>query len=281
MKNIFKYLMLFGILFSIFSCREDEMPNPTYTGGSSIHFNRGVEANVDVLVGTDYKDVTVNFGTIAAVTGSHQVNLVVESVGVGTVQGTDFEILDGSDEVTAGEKTGTFTVRLFEPLLGQNKSVVFKLASTTLANSVFDQTYTLNWKLQCTIGSFLGSTPGLNFNAKYQFLSNQTYPVEVVAGTDPVALILKDYYEVGFDIKLKFNPSTGRYFADKQPTGYLHPTYGMVFFEIDDEAAFPSTADYCTRTMTLRPYMSVAAGYFDGNSSVTGLQPFTDTFTGL
>ena len=285
MKVFFKYSLFIGLLILSFSCRESEMPNPEYDGGTFLHFSKGTVLNETVLVNTNYKDVTIYYGSMLPANGSHDVKLEVVSTNSGTVLGTDFEIISTNDNLAQGETEGSFVVRIYEPAMGEEESVVFKLNSSTMPMATYNQTFTLNWTLQCTLESFLGDPTDLNFNVKYQFFQNATYPVQVIEGTEPNTLILKDYFEAGYDIEIEYNPSTGRYSAAKQPTGYMHATYGMVYLEIDDEEAYPSMANYCNRTMTLRPYLSVSAGYFDGmpasSGGPSGVQPFTDIFTGL
>lgn len=153
MKNIKFILTLLAISFVVFACREDHT-DPGYEGAPVLHFNKGIQDDAFVLLGSDYTDVKISYGSIASVTGSNQVKLVVDELGPDTVEGVDFKILTPVDELANDENGGEFTVRVFEPASSEvTKSVTFKLTSATIANAVFDQTFTLNMAISCPIAS--------------------------------------------------------------------------------------------------------------------------------
>lgn len=269
MKNLV-YFIFSGILsLSIISCTEVEPQ--VYTGGSYLNFNKGTTINESVLINTGYKDFNISYGTIAAVTGNHQVKLIFDDAKSTAKLGLDFQILSDVDELTTGEVGGVFPVRLIEPAQGVVKTAVFRIQSATLPYAMFDQELVLTWRLQCTIQSFLGSATSGFFDAKSGlFTGNYPGPVEIQLGTEPNTLIVKDYLEVGYDLKLKYDES-GRITFDPQQTGYIHPTYGMISIKMSSDGA-PSSYDACNRNMTLKANYFVSAGTFGDR---------TDTFVGL
>lgn len=151
MKNIKFLLTLLAISFLVFACREDHT-DPGYEGAPVLHFNKGTQEDAFVLLGSNYEDVKISYGSVAAVSGSNQVKLVVDELGPGTVEGVDFKILTPVDELANSENGGEFTVRVFEPASPElKKSVTFKLSSSTISNAVFDQKFTLNMAISCPI----------------------------------------------------------------------------------------------------------------------------------
>ncbi len=269
MKNLV-YFIFSGILsLSILSCSEVE-PD-VYAGDSYLNFNKGTTINESVLIDTDYKDFNISFGTISAVNGNHQVKLIFDAAKSTAILGVDFNIINDTDELVTGDVGGAFPIRLVEPAQGVVKTAVFRLQSATLPYAMFDQELVLTWRLQCTIQSFLGGATSGFFDAKSGlFTGNFPGPVEIILGSEPNTIVVKDYLEVGYDLKLKYDES-GRITFDPQQTGYIHPTYGMISIKMSSDGA-PSSYDACNREMTLKANYFVSAGTFGD---------MTDTFVGL
>ncbi|MBP0612079.1 hypothetical protein J8J42_03335 [Chryseobacterium sp. cx-311] len=272
MKNIKFILSLFLLGLFVFSCREDHT-EPVYNGDSFLHFNEGVVRSEFVQIGTASKDVVISYGTIKPVVGSHQVKLVVDPVKTTAVAGTDYEIIKGTDELTNGEVSGTFTVRLKEPVdPALTKSLVFKIESSTIATGVFDNEFTLNWKLQCLIADFMGAFGGFNYTGYWQ--APGQYLIEEVPNT-PNTLRIVDFLEIGFDLIVSYNDA-GVVTFEPQDTGYFHPTYGQTVKIRMSQSNMPghgnSTIDMCARKLTLIANYYVTQGSF-GNK--------VETFTGF
>jgi hypothetical protein len=248
MKNI-KFLLTFLVLgLIVFSCREDHT-DPVYNGESLLHFNKGAASNNFVAIGSAQKDIEISYGTIKPVTGTHQVKLVLDAAAsMNVVEGVDFQILNPTDELTNGETGGTFTVRMMEPANATvAKKAVFKLQSATLGNAVFDNTYTLNWKLQCLVGNFLG-TGGFNYTGFWQ--APGQYLIEAVPGV-PNTLRIIDYPEIGTNFIFTYNDEGIVNFTG-QDTGYVYPSapYAGQHVWIRPNAT-PSTIDMCARVLTI------------------------------
>lgn len=265
MKKLFYYIFSALMTLSIYSCSEAE-PD-VYNGDSLLNFNQGSKIDESVLIGTNSKDIKVTYGTIKAVTGTHQVKLVFDAAKSTAVPGVDFTIANDTHTINAGEVMGEFGVNLVEPAQGVEKVAVFKLQSATLPYAVFDQELTLTWRLQCTIDSFLNNSTSAFFNAAPELFGGP-WPVEIEMGTEPNTLIIKDYIETGYNIKLTYD-ANGRITFDPHQTGYMHPTYGMISMRMSGQT---STYDACNRKMTLKAEYYVNAGSFGD---------MTDQFTGL
>lgn len=271
MKNIKFILSLFLLGLFVFSCREDHT-EPVYNGDSFLHFNEGVVRSEFVQIGTASKDVVISYGTIKPVVGSHQVKLVIDPVKTTAVAGTDYEIINGTDELTNGEVAGTFTIRMKEPVVaGETKTLVFKLESNTIATGVFDNEFTLNFKLQCLLSDFLGSSGGFNYTGNWN--GTGQYLIEEVPGEDNTLRIV-DYPEIGVNFKFTYDDNGVVTFAP-QSTTYVYtsaPYQGQIFWI--EPNAVPSTIDMCARKLTINAHFLLKpanAGYLN----------YTETFTGF
>ncbi len=271
MKNIKFILSLFLLGLFVFSCREDHT-EPGYNGESFLHFNEGVVRSEFVQIGTASKDVAISYGTIKPVMGSHQVKLVVDPVKTTAVAGTDYEIINGTDEISNGEVSGNFTIRLKEPMIaGETKTLVFKLESNTIATGVFDNEFTLTWKLQCLVDDFLGSGA---FNNSGWFNGSGQHLIEEVPGQANTLRIV-DFPTVGTNFVFTYDDA-GLVSFDPQDTGEFHPTYNQNILLRMSQPGFAnhgnSTIDMCARKLNLRVNYYVSAGSF-------GNQP--EVFTGF
>ncbi|QFG52228.1 hypothetical protein [Chryseobacterium sp.] len=271
MKNIKFIVSLFLLGLFVFSCREDHT-EPVYNGESYVHFNEGVVKSEFVQIGTASKDVVISYGTIKPVVGSHQVKLVVDPVKSTAVAGTDYEIINGTDEITNGEVAGTFTIRMKEPAVpGVTKTLVLKLESSTISTAVFDNEFTLNWKLQCLINNFLGTG---TFNYAGWFNGTGQHMIEEVPG-QPNTLRIIDFPTIGTNFVFTYDEA-GLVSFEPQDTGEFHPTYNQNIMLRMSQSNFAnhgnSTIDMCARKLNLRVNYYVSAGSF-------GNQP--ETFTGF
>lgn len=271
MKKIF-FLLLACML--AFSCKEAEAD--IYKGESYLNFNKGVSSNAFVLNSQTYNDVKISYGTVKAVQEPHQVKLVFQSSGSTAVQGTDFEILNNAtDNLTAGEVGGEFTIRIYKASATQaGKTAMFKLQSD-LPNAGFDQTYTLNMSLTCPVSSFVGVFNNTT-NWWYDNPGGQFLIQESTATANQ--LLIKDFYDVGRDLVLNYNPTT---FVVSVPDQYTGSKYGAAPYAGVEIWARPSTDpsqissfNPCTRVLTL-----YANYYLKGTNAGFGNQK--EVFTGL
>lgn len=177
--------MFFAALFSVFSCAEEELPNPDYDGGSYLSFAKTSDVT-GVLVGTNHFDYIINYETIAPVAANTEVKLVLDAANSTAVEGVDFQIVNPTDNLASGKSTGKFTVRILESGMSTTAKVAkFKLQSATIPYATFRQDFTLSMTLICPDSDF----PGL-FTVKNTLFG--TYDVEIAAGTTPGTLILKE-----------------------------------------------------------------------------------------
>ncbi len=244
MKNIF-YLLMGCLLF--FACKDADAD--IYEGDSMLNFNKGVSGNGFVVNSQTYSDYKISYGSVKAVQSNHSVKLVFDASKSTAVQGTDFEILNnGTDELSAGEVGGEFTIRIYKASAIQSgKTAVFNLQSGSLMNAGFDQTYTLNMSLTCPVTGFVG-----NFTNTEAWWNNPGGSFEIVQSTVANQLLVKDFWDAGKDLVLNYNPTTFVVSVADQNTGYLVAQYnGYIWAKPSTDAAQVSTFNPCTRQMTL------------------------------
>ncbi|NML69398.1 hypothetical protein HHL23_06270 [Chryseobacterium sp. RP-3-3] len=241
---------LFIILFSAtaFSCSNEEIH---YEDDPYLNF---ITASSQQLVdqGSGSKIVELQYGTLVKVP-SAEVSLVVDPTSQ-LKEGIDFQLMGPSNP--SGNFDGKISIKLLEAGASpEGKNAVFRLTSPTIQNGVITQVHTMTVALKCPLSYFLAG----NFKATMPFFGG-TYDTVIAAGADTDTLLLKDYYANGYDIKLKYDPSTGAITIPTQQTGYMHPTYGMV--SIRQVAATASTVNFCTRKVVLSYQPFVTAGNF-------------------
>lgn len=275
MKKLNKIITVFLLIFLAQSCSDND--RDLYDGAPMVNFNNGISSTALVLSTqtAPYNDIKIKYGTIRPTQGSNTVTLVVDDAKSTAVEGTDFEILNNAtDELANGEMNGEFTVRVFKtPATQAGKTAIFNLKSGSIQNAVFNQTYTLSIALTCPASSF----PGL-FSVNNP-LFGATFDVEIVAGTTPNTLIIKDYIEVGYDITVNYDPTSGVVSlpAAAQPTGYVNGANGMIMIKAAVDGS-KGTIDFCNRKMNLRLSYGTPTG---ATYNIGGSTSVTDAFTGF
>ncbi len=264
MKKIL-FLLIGSFLF--FACKEAEAD--IYEGDTMLNFNNGTSRTEFVKLSTGSKETEISYGTTKAVSGNHEVKLVFDASKSTAVLGTDFEILDGTDDLTAGEVGGKFKLKIMEPAIGVSKTAVFRLESSSLNKAIFDQEFNMQMKLFCPASTFVGI-----FGVDTGLFGS--FDVEIIEGTEPNTLIIKDYIESGYDITLTYDPDTGVVTFPQQPTGYINGSSGMIMFKQAIDGSV-STVDFCSRKMDLRVSYGTPTG---GTYAVGGVSSFTEPFTG-
>jgi hypothetical protein len=262
-----KILFLLIGFMTIFSCKDAEPE--VYDGQSMLNFNKGVAGNGYVLSSATYSDYKISYGSIKPVEGNHQVQIKFDASKSTAVLGTDFQIINATDELSAGEVGGEFTIRIFKASATQaGKTATFTLGSSTLTNAVFDQTFTLNMSLTCPVTSFVG-----NFNNSESFWNNPGTTVEIVENPAvPNQLLIKDYLDVGKDLVLNYNPTTFAVTFADQNTGYFSSANNGYIW-LRPSTVTPSTFNPCTRVMTLNVfyYIPNVGSYGDKVEKFLGL----------
>lgn len=156
MKKI-AFLIFASFIFLLNSCKDE---TEVYEGQPFLHFNKGVNGEGVVTQGTGSTTVNVEFGTVAALSGSSQVKLVVDTSVSTAIEGTDFQIVNQNLTVEAGQNSAKFQVKLLEAgATVAPKVIVFKLQSSSIPNATFDQTYILRYTKSCpfSLSPFTGT----------------------------------------------------------------------------------------------------------------------------
>lgn len=264
-------ICLLLVLFAV-ACSDND--RDLYDGEPVMTFNNGVSASTFILSTqtANYTDVKIKYGTVRPVEGNNTVKIVVDGANSTAVEGTDFQILNDTDELSTGETNGEFMVRVFKtPAIQSGKVATFKLQSSSLKNAVYNQNFKLTIALTCPASTF----PGF-FSAKNTLFG--TYDVEIIAGTIANTFIIKDYVEAGYDITVNYNALTGEVTlpATAQQTGYVNGANGMILIKAAVDGS-KGSIDFCNRTMNLRLSYGTPTGatYTSG-----GATSYADVFTG-
>lgn len=265
--------MFFGILFSAFSCAEDELPNPTYGGDSLLNFDKSTASSETVVTGQADKIVDISFGTIKAVSNNAQVKLVLDTQNSTAVEGVDFVVVQNPLDLAAGQNTANFKVKIIEASATViPKVAVFKLQSSSIGNAVFNQSYTLSMSLTCPPSTFVGN---FQYTTGFWQDPNSSWVIQEVAGQANTMKIV-DFLDPGNDLVFKYNDA-GVVTFDTVDTGYIYGTYGMVKIRMSTDATKVSTIDFCSRKLTIYANYFVTAGQLTMNGS----PHIKEEFTGL
>src|SRR5690606_387020 len=136
---------------------------------------------------------------------------------------------------------------------------------------VFDNEFTLSWKLQCLINNFVGNQI---FNYAGWFNGTGQYWIEPVPNK-PNTLRIVDFPTVGLNFEFTYDEN-GLVSFEPMDTGEFHPTYNQNILLRMSQPGFAnhgnSTIDMCARKLNLRVNYYVSAGSF-------GNQP--EVFTGF
>lgn len=257
MKKILSILTVFAMMFLINSCRSDgEM---AYDGDSLLIFAAPQSSgDVFVLSGSGSTTYDIPFGVLKQSGADSDVTLTVDAANSTAVEGVDFTIPVKTVTLKAGATSGNFVVKLLESGAVQSgKTIAFKLTSGSLTNAAYNQDFMLNVSLTCPISTFLGDFKNTEswFNAP-----NGIYTV--VAGSAANTLVVEDYFGIGFDLNLNYDPTTYVISVPTQSTGEMHPTYGLISARQSTDAALVSSFNPCTRAMTVYVNFFVSAGTF-------------------
>jgi hypothetical protein len=271
MKKI-KLLSLLSLFMvaTFTSCTDDDKGERVYKGASLLNFHKGVSRDVFVFSGTGFTEITIDYGVLKPVAGDNTVSLVLDTENSTAVEGVDFEIVDGTDELTDGETTGQFTVKFLEGGAVQaGKIAKFKMSSSTLDSATFNEVYTVNVSLSCPINTFVG-----DFDATSWWLGNSTHTV--VEGAAANTIQINDFWSdnaTAPNFILSYNDAYVVTFAP-QNTGYFVAQYnGYIWARMSTDATQVSSFNPCTRTM------KVYVNYYIPNVGSYGNKE--EVFTGI
>lgn len=242
--------ILFSALATGFVLTSCELDEQTYGGDPYLFFiNESQALYIDKGKGT--VDTEIDFGTMQKVGSQSTVSVTVDPTSEAK-EGVDFEFINKESVVQGDEVGGAFKVKFFENKASTSaKKAVFNINSTSIKNATYNQKYTINYSLRCTMTDFAGNGDFVYKSGFWQTPGNQ-YKMRV----DQTAkkIYIEDYPEVGTILEVDYDPVT--YIAKLpriQDTGYFHPTYKkMVVIRNTTTAGAVSTFNPCTRTLNLR-----------------------------
>lgn len=148
MKKFLNYFLLasFVTLFVV-SCKPDD--EPYYEGDNFVSF-ANASSQTTVLKGSTSKEVTVMYTTLSEAKVNTEVKISVDPSQSSAVEGTDFKIINATDNLAAGQKFGSFRIQLLESgAKVEQKVIAFKISSPTVPNSDFKQIHKLSYSLEC------------------------------------------------------------------------------------------------------------------------------------
>lgn len=240
-----KFLNIFTVAASLLTlvyCSEAEQP---FTEGDSyLHFAKEQSGNAYVQQNAGNANFKVPYGVTKAVEGDHNVELVLDQSKSTAVLGTDFTV--SSSTLPSGSVYGDINLNIKESAAAAGKKAVFKLKSATLPSANFKNEYTVNFNLRCPISSFVG-----NFTNTESWWNNPGGNFQIVQGTVANQLLVKDFWDVGLDLKLNYNPDTYVITVPDQSTGYFVAQYNGYIYAKPSVAGKVSSFNPCTRVMTL------------------------------
>ncbi len=270
MKNIFRFLFAIALTIGLASCSDSD--RQLYDGPPLINFNNGTSSNVFIKTGETQVDKSIQYGTIRPVSGNHQVSLVFDAANSTAVEGVDFQIIKGVDEISNGGTNGNFIVRILETGAVQaGKTAVFKIQSSTIKNAGFNNLYTMKIALTCPITDFVGA-----FENKGWHYNNVPMVFNVEESTTANQLLVKGFWDDGSDMIINYDPVT---YIVQFPSQYAGWDYQgnpaqPVFARASTDASKVSSFNPCTRLMTLHVNYWVPAlngGFGNQIEEFTGL----------
>lgn len=268
MKTI-KYLAIVMLSLTLVNCSTDDKGEREY-GVSSINFlNQGQAKSVFVLSDSGYTDAVLEFGSVNKVSGNNTVRLVPDVANSTAVEGVDYTILKGTDELSSGEDTGSFTVRFLEsPATQAGKTVVFRLESETLPNATYNNVLVVNVSLTCPIETFLG-----DFSSNTWILEEMSVN-EIVAGSAPNSMRIVDFWPsiTSPDLVFTYDPTTYIVTVPEQGTGFNYSPTAEIKIR-PAMSGLASSFNPCTRVLTLNVnyYVPGVGNYPDQVEIFTGI----------
>lgn len=151
MKKLFNILSACTVmLLSLYSCEAEQ---PFTEGDSQIHFNEK-EQDVYVTLGSGSGDVMVTYGVTKPAGTTANVELVFDQTKSTAILGTDFTIVEGTDNLEGNAIIGDFKLNVTEAAATANKIARFTLKSNNLAIAPFNQEVEVTFNLACPLDNF-------------------------------------------------------------------------------------------------------------------------------
>ena len=147
MKNIFKLLGLFALLFASVACKDGD-ENAIYDGNPTAFFLDKFAVAKGPNVG--YKDFDVKIGTMSPVSSTADFKLV--KLSGNAIEGVDYMLVNnGATQIPAGSNSGVIKVRAYAAGLSQTvpKTLVFDLVSPNIPKANYNNTISLSLIFGC------------------------------------------------------------------------------------------------------------------------------------
>lgn len=252
MKNIFNYFTASILaITTLVSCSvEDRATEDTNVFFEEVSYPRTVSSTVT------YADVDIPYKLTLPAEGTHEVNLTFQPSLSTAVEGTDFQILGGS-QITAGQLEGAVKLRIFSASASSlGKIAAFKVSSPTLPAVIDKQISTVQITKTCPVNTFVGN---FNYISGWFGSPGDTYQI-VEDPSKPNGLIIKNFLNSG-DLALTYDPVSYQITVPVLATGYSDPTYGPVTLRPASDGS-KSQFNTCNKTVDLRVSYTVTAGSF-------------------
>jgi hypothetical protein len=145
--KILKYLSIPIFALMLSSCEEQE--DAVYEGDNLISF-AAASSEETVVKGSTSREVVISYTTLSEAKANTEVKISVDANNSTAVEGTDFKIINATDNLPAGQKVGNFRIQLLESGAKETQKVItFKISSPTVSTAIFNQTHTLKYSLEC------------------------------------------------------------------------------------------------------------------------------------
>lgn len=183
--KILKYLSIpiFALMLSSCEDREDAV----YDGDNFVSF-AAKTSEATVVKGSTSKEVTVSYTTLSEAKANTEVKISVDASNSTAVEGTDFKIINATDNLAAGQKVGNFRIQLLESGAKETPKVItFKISSPSVSGAIFNQTHALTYSLECP------------------------YNISIFSGTYKVVTDTWEDYPVGAQITVQQGPGANQF----------------------------------------------------------------------
>lgn len=145
--KILKYLSIPIFALMLTSCEGPD--DAVYEGDNFVSF-AATSSEATVIKGSTSREVTVSYTTLSEAKSNTDVQISVDASKSTAVEGTDFKIINKTDNLAAGQKIGNFRIQLFESGASETPKVIaFKISSPTVPTAIFNQTHALEYSLEC------------------------------------------------------------------------------------------------------------------------------------
>lgn len=269
MKKIF-LLFVSASLLTLMSCSDDDRGQATPSAQAML-FTEPTKL-IFTFDGTEGTEDIVTIGTVKPVSGDHTVNLVFDAENSTMEEGVDFDIIQGTTQITNGNIFGEFKVFYYtNAATEEGKRAVFKLESPTLNSAIFKNTYSARVSFACPMENFYGV-----FQGNTWWLGTSVHEIIEVDGAENQFKVIGFWEDnlTNSDLILRYSPLTFTVsLVGEQDTGYFHSVYGKNIFARPATGTGVSTVNACSRELrvVINYYIPGVGSFGDQMEVFTGL----------